>query len=54
MVLIQIAIRTIQGMLTRLALRRRPPLQEALTATQGIWRDEDGLSYQQRLRGEWD
>jgi Arc/MetJ-type ribon-helix-helix transcriptional regulator len=29
---------------------------EALTATQGLWasRDEDGLAYQERLRGEWD
>lgn len=32
----------------------RPDLQTALTRTSGIWRDDNGLSYQQRLRKEWD
>ncbi len=30
--------------------------REALAATRGLWAgsDEDGLAYQQRLRGEWE
>ena len=28
-------------------------LTEVLQATQGIWRDGDGLAYQRRLRREW-
>ena len=32
----------------------RPTLQTALAWTSGIWRNGDGLNYQQRLRDEWD
>jgi hypothetical protein len=32
----------------------RPNLQEALARTGGIWRAGDGLTYQRRLRKEWD
>lgn len=28
-------------------------LDELLTATSGLWKHGDGLSYQERLRGEW-
>jgi hypothetical protein len=28
-------------------------LEQVLKATQGIWRDGDGLAYQRRLRREW-
>ncbi|MGH8147291.1 MAG: ribbon-helix-helix protein, CopG family [Rhodanobacteraceae bacterium] len=34
--------------------RVRRDLQGELTRTAGIWRGEDGLAHQQRLRGEWD
>jgi len=44
--------------LVREALRRmrkgdQASLDQALKATQGIWRDGDGLRYQRRLRREW-
>jgi predicted transcriptional regulator len=32
----------------------RPNLQQALARTGGIWRSDDGLAYQRRLREEWD
>jgi len=32
----------------------RPTLQTALARTSGIWRNGDGLAYQQGLRDEWD
>ncbi|MBU1189894.1 MAG: ribbon-helix-helix domain-containing protein [Gammaproteobacteria bacterium] len=32
----------------------RPTLQRALNDTAGIWRQGDGLAWQQRLREEWD
>lgn len=31
----------------------RPSFKEALERTAGIWRGEDGLDYQRRLRAEW-
>ncbi len=29
------------------------PLQQQLQETSGIWKGEDGLSFQQRMREEW-
>jgi hypothetical protein len=34
--------------------RGRPALQNALARTAGIWRQGDGLAWQQRMRDEWD
>ena len=31
----------------------RPSSKDALERTAGIWRGEDGLDYQRRLRAEW-
>lgn len=31
----------------------RPSFKDALERTAGIWRGEDGLDYQRRLRAEW-
>lgn len=31
----------------------RLPLADLLRRTQGLWRGEDGLDYQRRLRDEW-
>ena len=31
----------------------RPSFKQALERTAGIWRGEDGLDYQRRLRAEW-
>ncbi len=33
---------------------QRPDLSEALARTAGLWRQGDGLAWQQRLREEWD
>ena len=30
-----------------------PPLETLIEETKGIWTEGDGLSYQERLRGEW-
>ena len=30
-----------------------PPLETLIEETKGIWKAGDGLSYQERLRGEW-
>ena len=30
-----------------------PPLEALIEETKGIWTAGDGLSYQERLRGEW-
>ena len=30
-----------------------PPLEALIEETSGIWAAGDGLSYQERLRGEW-
>ncbi len=30
-----------------------PPLEALIEETRGIWTAGDGLSYQERLRGEW-
>lgn len=32
----------------------RPALDDVLARTAGLWRQGDGLTWQQRLRGEWD
>jgi hypothetical protein len=35
--------------------RRRPPhLHDALRRTAGLWRQGDGLAWQERLRAEWE
>ena len=44
--------------LVRVAVRRmrqgdQGTLDQILKATQGTWRDGDGLAYQRRLRREW-
>lgn len=31
----------------------RPEWDELLQRTSGIWKHEDGLDYQERIRGEW-
>jgi len=33
---------------------RAQPIGHLLEKTSGIWRQGDGLSYQQGIRGEWD
>jgi hypothetical protein len=48
--------------LVRLALRRYrqeveaegPSLERQLRETAGLWRGEDGLEYQRRVRAEWE
>ena len=48
--------------LVRQAIRRyreecevaSPPLERLLAETSGLWRQEDGLEYQQRLRQDWE
>ncbi|HXO21890.1 MAG TPA: ribbon-helix-helix protein, CopG family [Thermoanaerobaculia bacterium] len=48
--------------LVRLAIRRyreeseagAPSLDRLLEQTSGIWKQEDGLEYQRRLREEWE
>lgn len=32
----------------------RPGMDRVLADTRGLWRQGDGLEWQQRLRGEWD
>jgi predicted transcriptional regulator len=34
--------------------RSRPDLADVLQRTAGLWRQGDGLAWQQRLRDEWD
>ncbi len=34
--------------------RQRPNLRRALARTAGLWRRGDALTWQERLRGEWD
>ena len=34
--------------------RTQPTLGAALDATRGLWREGDGLAWQQRMRDEWD
>ena len=34
--------------------REARPLRQLLYATSGIWKGEDGLNYQRRIRQEWD
>ena len=33
--------------------KTEPPLETLIEETKGIWKEGDGLSYQERLRGEW-
>jgi len=48
--------------LVRQAIRRyreerevaSPPLERLLAETSGLWRQEDGLDYQRRLRQDWE
>ena len=48
--------------LVRVAVRRfraeqeslRPGFDELLSRTSGLWRGEDGLAYQRRVREEWE
>ncbi|HEX5759070.1 MAG TPA: ribbon-helix-helix protein, CopG family [Thermoanaerobaculia bacterium] len=48
--------------LVRMAIRRyrqeleagAPSFERQLQATAGLWRGEDGLEHQRRLRAEWD
>jgi hypothetical protein len=32
---------------------RRPEINDLLDRTSGIWKQGDGLEYQERVRGEW-
>lgn len=34
--------------------QKQPGMQELLKKTAGVWRQKDGLSYQKKLRQEWD
>lgn len=34
--------------------RRKPSLADALQRTAGLWKQGDGLQWQERLRDEWD
>ncbi len=34
--------------------REAQPLRQLLQATSGLWKGEDGLAYQRRIRSEWD
>ncbi len=38
----------------RQELHARPNLEGLLADTRGIWQQDDGLDWQQRLRDEWD
>lgn len=33
---------------------RNTPIKELLGATKGIWKKGDGLTYQRRIRAEWE
>jgi predicted transcriptional regulator len=33
---------------------RRPTFEQLLERTAGLWKREDGLTYQQRVREEWE
>lgn len=44
----------VQAYRVREESRERPDLQSAIADTAGIWNAGDGLTYQQRLRSEWD
>ncbi len=33
--------------------REDPPFETLLERTQGLWKNEDGLAYQRRVRDEW-
>ena len=35
------------------AEREDPPTEVLLERTRGLWKGEDGLDYQRRLRDEW-
>lgn len=43
----------VHGYRLREQSRSRPALAEALARTAGLWRQGDGLDWQQRLRDEW-
>lgn len=46
--------RAVRAYRTRQESLDKPDLQTALAHTAGIWRSEDGLAHQNRLREEWD
>lgn len=46
-------VRSALRMLRAQAERDEPPMTQLLERTQGLWRGEDGLAYQRRLRDEW-
>jgi hypothetical protein len=33
--------------------KNKPPFERLLQQTSGIWKNGDGLRYQEKLRGEW-
>ena len=46
--------RAIQNYRTKKEIEAMPNLEELLNATSGIWPQGDGLSYQHKLRDEWE
>lgn len=45
--------RAVRQYRTRQEEQDRPSFDEMLERTRGIWRREDGLEYQNKLRDEW-
>jgi hypothetical protein len=45
--------RAVRSYRLREQARGRPALAQALASTAGLWRQGDGLGWQQRLRDEW-
>lgn len=38
----------------KIELDKQPSVEELLAQTAGIWKKEDGLEYQKKLRDEWE
>lgn len=51
--LTELVRRAVRQYRTRQEEQERPSFDEMLERTRGIWRREDGLEYQTRLRDDW-
>lgn len=49
----EIVRRAIKAYRLQLEAESRPDLHSLLEQTKGIWKDGDGLAYQQKIRSEW-
>jgi hypothetical protein len=49
----EIVRRAIKAYRFQLEAESRPDRDSLLEQTKGIWKDGDGLAYQQKLRSEW-